>query len=101
MFSWSICSTLIRGQGPVDEEAAHMVTISRSHTGEGGNVVEKYLDNHTVRFDGGAGFKSLLVLDGQAEAYIHVTAIKVKNCLNLTYHLHRAFPLWRLEVSCV
>lgn len=65
------------GQDPVDESAAHTVTISRSHTGEGGNVVEKYLPNHSVRLAGGAGFKSLLVLDGLAEAYVHVTAIKV------------------------
>lgn len=53
------------------------MTISRSHTGEGSNVVEKYLEDHIVRKAGGAGYKSLLVLDGEAEAYIHVTAIKV------------------------
>lgn len=53
------------------------MTISRSHTGEGGNVVEKYLEGHQTLLAGGAGYKSLLVLDGKAEAYVHVTAIKV------------------------
>ncbi|CAM9354181.1 unnamed protein product [Laminaria digitata] len=57
-------------------KAAHTVTISRSHTGEGGNVVQNYLEGHTALLAGGAGYKSLLVLDGEAEAYIHVTAIK-------------------------
>eukprot|EP00904_Undaria_pinnatifida_P011578 jgi/Undpi1/7550/HiC_scaffold_22.g10023.m1 len=56
--------------------AAHTVTISRSHTGQGGNVVEKYLPSHEALLAGGAGYKSLLVLDGEAEAYIHVTRIK-------------------------
>lgn len=64
-------------QVPVGE-AAHTVTISRSHTGEGGNVVQNYLQGHTALLAGGAGYKSLLVLDGEAEAYIHVTAIKVR-----------------------
>lgn len=64
-------------QQPVGE-AAHSVTISRSHTGEGGNVVEKYLPGHEAKLHGGAGFKSLFVLDGNAEAYIHVTRIKVR-----------------------
>ncbi|CAM9659395.1 unnamed protein product, partial [Hapterophycus canaliculatus] len=57
-------------------DAAHTVTISRSHTGEGGNVVQKYFEGHEPLLAGGAGYKSLLVLDGKAEAYIHVTAIK-------------------------
>lgn len=61
----------------MNEEAAHKVTLSRSHKGEGGNVVDKYLKGHTTIPAGGAGYKSLLVLDGEAEAYIHVTAIKV------------------------
>lgn len=63
-------------QAPVGE-AAHTVTISRSHTGEGGNVVEQYLPGHEALLAGGAGYKSLLVLDGKAEAYVHVTRIKV------------------------
>lgn len=64
-------------QEPVGD-AAHTVTISRSHTGEGGNVVQKYFEGHEALLAGGAGYKSLLVLDGKAEAYIHVTAIKVR-----------------------
>lgn len=65
-------------QASESQEALHTVTISRSHTGDGSNVVEKYLEGHTVLLAGGAGYKSLLVLDGKAEAYIHVTAIKVR-----------------------
>lgn len=40
-------------------------------------MVEKYFEGHTALLAGGAGYKSLSVLDGKAEAYIHVTAIKV------------------------
>lgn len=53
------------------------MAISRSHTGDGSNVVKKYLDRHEPLLAGGAGYKSLLVVDGDAEAYIHVTNIKV------------------------
>ena len=69
---------MITNQQAPAGEAAHTVTISRSHTGEGGNVVQKYLQGHEALLAGGAGYKSLLVLDGEAEAYIHVTAIKVR-----------------------
>lgn len=41
-------------------------------------MVQKYLDGHKSLLAGGAGYKSLLVLDGEAEAYIHVTRIKVR-----------------------
>lgn len=71
--SWSV----FLAQDPVGD-AAHTVTLSMSHAGEGGNVVDKYLEGHTTLPAGGSGYKSLLVLDGKAEAYIHVTAIKVK-----------------------
>lgn len=40
--------------------------------------MEKYLPSHEALLAGGAGYKSLLVLDGEAEAYIHVTRIKVR-----------------------
>lgn len=74
-------------QDPVGD-AAHTVTISRSHTGEGGNVVDKYLEGHETLLAGGAGYKSLLVLDGMAEAYVHVTAIKV-SCVGRSLSLSR------------
>eukprot|EP00752_Nemacystus_decipiens_P007856 g7018.t1 len=57
-------------------DAAHTVTLSMSHAGAAASVVEKYLEGHETLPAGGAGYKSLLVLDGKAEAYIHVTAIK-------------------------
>lgn len=54
------------------------MTLSMSHAGAAGFVVDKYLEGHATLPAGGAGYKSLLVLDGKAEAYIHVTAIKVR-----------------------
>ncbi|KAG5177229.1 hypothetical protein JKP88DRAFT_170315 [Tribonema minus] len=57
-------------------EAAETVAISRSHTGAGEDVVTKYLPGHKSLQAGGAGFKALLVVDGVANAYVHVTKIK-------------------------
>ncbi|CAM9842008.1 unnamed protein product [Chrysoparadoxa australica] len=57
-------------------DAADTVTISRSHTGEGKNVVEEYLTGKHALLAGGSGYKSLLVVDGKADAYAHVTKIK-------------------------
>jgi inositol monophosphatase 3 len=62
--------------GPAHGEAASKIAISRSHTGAGGSVVEKYLDGSTALLAGGAGYKALLVLDGKATGYVHVTKIK-------------------------
>ena len=69
------------GEQTAEGEAAHKVAISRSHTGEGGNVVEKYLEGHSPLLAGGAGYKALLVVDGETEGYVHVTAIKVSDVI--------------------
>ncbi len=53
------------------------MTVSRSHAGDGNDVVAKYLSPRTSKPAGGAGYKSWLVLTGQVDAYIHVTKIKV------------------------
>jgi len=57
--------------------ARHTVTISRSHTGNAADVVTEYLPDHVSLPAGGAGYKALLVLSGKANAYVHVTKIKV------------------------
>eukprot|EP01083_Nonionella_stella_P012379 35137_1 len=55
--------------------AKNLVTVSRSHTGKGKDVVKEQLGKTSLPA-GGAGYKSYLVLTGQVDAYIHVTAIK-------------------------
>lgn len=57
-------------------EALNKVAISRSHTGAGADVVSTHLPDKVSLQAGGAGYKSLLVLDGTADAYVHVTKIK-------------------------
>lgn len=52
------------------------VVISRSHTGAGADVVTEYLDGHHPLMAGGSGYKGLTVIEGKAEAYVHVTKIK-------------------------
>eukprot|EP01084_Bolivina_argentea_P021897 40698_1 len=58
-----------------DINAQNIVTVSRSHTGKGKDVVKDNLGKES-RPAGGAGFKTYLVLTGKVDAYIHVTAIK-------------------------
>merc|ERR1712048_1172795 len=58
-----------------DVAAQKLVTVSRSHTGNGKDVVKENLGKESLPA-GGAGYKSYLVLTGQVDAYIHVTAIK-------------------------
>ena len=55
---------------------ADTVVISRSHTGTGADVVTEYLDGHHPLMAGGSGYKGLTVIEGKAEAYVHVTKIK-------------------------
>ncbi|KAG5179488.1 hypothetical protein JKP88DRAFT_200945 [Tribonema minus] len=57
-------------------DAETTVAISRSHTGAGEDVVTKRFPGHRPLLAGGAGYKALLVLDGTANAYVHVTKIK-------------------------
>eukprot|EP00612_Vaucheria_litorea_P001571 CAMPEP_0171454636 /NCGR_PEP_ID=MMETSP0945-20130129/1843_1 /TAXON_ID=109269 /ORGANISM="Vaucheria litorea, Strain CCMP2940" /LENGTH=263 /DNA_ID=CAMNT_0011979699 /DNA_START=279 /DNA_END=1070 /DNA_ORIENTATION=- len=56
--------------------SAHTITLSRSHTGSGEDIVSQVFPEFESLHAGGSGFKSLLVLDGNAAAYIHVTKIK-------------------------
>merc|ERR1712228_925276 len=58
-----------------DSDAEKIVTVSRSHTGNGKDVVKDNLGKESLPA-GGAGYKSFLVLSGKVDAYIHVTAIK-------------------------
>jgi len=64
----------VNAQKP-DEKAKGLVTVSRSHTGKGKDVVRENLGKESLPA-GGAGYKTYLVLTGQVDAYIHVTAIK-------------------------
>jgi len=64
----------VKAKAP-DEKAKGLVTVSRSHTGSGKDVVRENLGKESLPA-GGAGYKSYLVLTGQVDAYIHVTAIK-------------------------
>lgn len=43
-------------------EAKDTVVVSRSHTGQGGDVVTQYIKGHKPLFAGGSGFKALKVL---------------------------------------
>eukprot|EP01084_Bolivina_argentea_P112207 200139_1 len=58
-----------------DSTASNLVTVSRSHTGAGKDIVRDNLGKESLPA-GGAGYKSWLVLTGKVDAYIHVTAIK-------------------------
>ncbi|XP_046397885.1 putative inositol monophosphatase 3 [Ischnura elegans] len=53
------------------------IIVSRSHAGEVKNIsLQAYGSDYTVTPAGGAGYKVLEVLSGNAAAYIHITAIK-------------------------
>ncbi|XP_062574994.1 inositol monophosphatase 3-like [Saccostrea cucullata] len=55
----------------------HNIIISRSHTGDVAESVRRSLGNSTnVIYAGGAGYKTLEVIEGRADAYVHTTRIK-------------------------
>ncbi|ETO05422.1 hypothetical protein RFI_31974 [Reticulomyxa filosa] len=62
-------------------DSAHLIAVSRSHTGDAKDIVRDVISDpsHSYRSlpVGGSGYKSWLVLTGQADAYIHVTKIKI------------------------
>ncbi|XP_076319979.1 inositol monophosphatase 3-like [Tachypleus tridentatus] len=53
-----------------------VVIVSRSHAGKVADVATKAFENATIIPAGGAGFKSLEVIQGISSAYVHVTLIK-------------------------
>ena len=63
---------------PPQGAAATTVTVSRSHTGGAVDMVSTLFAGHTSLPAGGAGYKALLVLQGSADAYLHVTKSKVR-----------------------
>ena len=63
---------------PPQGGAATTVTVSRSHTGGAVDMVSTLFAGHTSLPAGGAGYKALLVLQGSADAYLHVTKSKVR-----------------------
>lgn len=58
------------------EDTRTRVVISRSHTGSLKEDLEKALDNPLIELKAGAGYKALEVAVGNADAYVHATAIK-------------------------
>jgi len=62
---------------PADEIAKRIV-VSRSHAGQVKELVERSFPNgeYVVEPAGGSGYKSLRLINGSAEIYIHTTAIK-------------------------
>lgn len=63
---------------PVDESKTEKkVVVSRSHAGKVKEVIEKvYGDKMSIEPAGGSGYKTLRLLNGTAELYLHTTAIK-------------------------
>eukprot|EP00735_Rhodelphis_limneticus_P009283 TRINITY_DN2661_c0_g1::TRINITY_DN2661_c0_g1_i1::g.26105::m.26105 TRINITY_DN2661_c0_g1::TRINITY_DN2661_c0_g1_i1::g.26105 ORF type:complete len:641 (-),score=161.93,sp/Q29JH0/IMPA3_DROPS/34.31/6e-51,sp/Q29JH0/IMPA3_DROPS/37.84/1e-48,Inositol_P/PF00459.20/6.7e-38,Inositol_P/PF00459.20/1.1e-38,Rho_RNA_bind/PF07497.7/20,Rho_RNA_bind/PF07497.7/9 TRINITY_DN2661_c0_g1_i1:813-2735(-) len=53
-----------------------VITLSRSHTGSALDVVAEHYPGFTSLPAGGSAYKSMLVVDGTADAYVHVTKIK-------------------------
>ncbi|XP_042231976.1 inositol monophosphatase 3-like isoform X2 [Homarus americanus] len=63
-------------QGGPKDEIAHII-VSRSHAGEVESVAKAAFGDKTqVIHAGGAGYKTLAVIQGDADAYVHVTLIK-------------------------
>ncbi|XP_068208987.1 Golgi-resident adenosine 3',5'-bisphosphate 3'-phosphatase isoform X2 [Palaemon carinicauda] len=65
-----------KDQGGPKDDIAHII-VSRSHAGDVKDVALKAFGENTVVIPaGGAGFKTLAVIQGDADAYAHVTLIK-------------------------
>lgn len=63
------------GGGPTDDIAD--IIVSRSHSGQVEEVAKSAFGEKTnIVKAGGAGFKTLEVITGKADAYVHVTLIK-------------------------
>ncbi|XP_041360007.1 inositol monophosphatase 3-like [Gigantopelta aegis] len=57
-------------------EGHQKIIVSRSHEGTVASVVQKAFGDAEIIHAGGSGYKTLEVLRGNADAYIHVTQIK-------------------------
>ncbi|KAL8618636.1 hypothetical protein ACOMHN_015746 [Nucella lapillus] len=59
------------------EDGHHQIIVSRSHAGHVEEVAKRSFgeDTHVV-YAGGAGYKTLQLIEGKVEAYVHVTLIK-------------------------
>ncbi|KAI1731660.1 inositol monophosphatase family domain-containing protein [Ditylenchus destructor] len=60
------------------ETTAKKIVVSRSHAGKVEELVKKAFnqETYTVEPAGGSGYKTLRLINGTAEIYIHTTAIK-------------------------
>ncbi|CAI5437822.1 unnamed protein product [Caenorhabditis angaria] len=63
---------------PVDyDKTSKKVVVSRSHAGKVQDVVKQVLgENVEIEAAGGSGYKTLRLVNGTAELYLHTTAIK-------------------------
>jgi inositol monophosphatase 3 len=60
-----------------EKETAKKIVVSRSHTGKVAEMAKSaFGDSYVVEPAGGAGYKTLRLLNGSAEFYMHSTAIK-------------------------
>lgn len=60
-----------------EEETEKKIVVSRSHAGKVKEIAEKaYGEGMKVEPAGGSGYKTMRLIDGTAEIYLHSTAIK-------------------------
>lgn len=64
-------------------------------------MVQDYLSGHTAKLAGGSGYKSLLVLDGAAAAYLHVSEIKVRGASTHTLPVFGTGGLYNPDHPCL
>jgi len=62
---------------PEESAVSNTIVVSRSHAGKVKDLATKaFGDKYTVEPAGGSGYKTLRVLNGTAEFYVHTTKIK-------------------------
>ncbi|KAL4235761.1 Inositol monophosphatase 3 [Mactra antiquata] len=60
----------------IGEDESHKIIVSRSHAGAVAESAKKSLGNVEITPAGGAGYKTLEVIKGTQDAYLHTTLIK-------------------------
>ncbi|CAD6184682.1 unnamed protein product [Caenorhabditis auriculariae] len=74
---WGVMNSAGKMLSPVDyEETAKKIVVSRSHAGKVKEMAKKLGSDVVVESAGGSGYKTLRLVNGTAEIYLHTTAIK-------------------------